>query len=185
MGSGGLIVMDEDTCMVDVARYFLNFTQEESCGKCVPCRVGTRQMCEILTRITQGKGADGDLERLEELAVTVKTGSLCGLGQTAPNPVSTTLRYFRDEYKTHIEDHRCPARVCKDLIAFYVEPDKCTGCLLCRESCPVKAIRGERKKVHVIDQAACVKCGACFDICPVKVRAVSRLTGGDRRKIAP
>jgi NADH:ubiquinone oxidoreductase subunit F (NADH-binding)/(2Fe-2S) ferredoxin/Pyruvate/2-oxoacid:ferredoxin oxidoreductase delta subunit len=185
MGSGGLIVMDEDTCMVDVARYFLNFTQEESCGKCVPCRVGTQQMCEILTRITQGKGADGDLERLEELAVTVKTGSLCGLGQTAPNPVSTTLRYFRDEYRAHIEDRCCPALVCKDLIAFYVEPDKCTGCLLCRESCPVKAIRGERKKVHVIDQAACVKCGACFDICPAKVRAVSRLTGGDRRKIGP
>jgi len=185
MGSGGLIVMDEDTCMVDVARYFLSFTQEESCGKCVPCRVGTRQMCDILTRITRGNGADGDLERLEELAVTVRTGSLCGLGQTAPNPVSTTLRYFRDEYRAHIEDRRCPARVCKDLIAFYIEPDKCTGCLLCRDSCPVKAISGQRKKIHVIDQAACVKCGACFDICPAKVRAVSRLTGADRRKIGP
>ena len=185
MGSGGLIVMDEDTCMVDVARYFLSFTQEESCGKCVPCRVGTRQMCDILTRITRGNGANGDLERLEELAVTVRTGSLCGLGQTAPNPVSTTLRYFRDEYRAHIEDRRCPARVCKDLIAFYIEPDKCTGCLLCRDSCPVKAIGGQRKKIHVIDQASCVKCGACFDICPAKVRAVSRLTGADRRKIGP
>jgi len=184
MGSGGMIVMDEDTCMVDVARYFLSFTQEESCGKCVPCRVGTRQMFELLTRITQGKGEAGDIERLEELAATVKMGSLCGLGQTAPNPVLTTIRYFRDEFKAHIEGRACPAFVCKDLVAFYIEPDLCVGCLLCKQNCPVNAVSGERKKLHVIDQALCVKCGACFDVCPSKVQAVSRLTGKTREKIA-
>jgi NADH-quinone oxidoreductase subunit F len=182
MGSGGMIVMDEDTCMVDVARYFLHFTQEESCGKCVPCRAGTRQMHDLLLRITPGQGESGVLERLEELAETVRTGSLCGLGQTAPNPVLTTIRYFREEYIAHIEEGRCPARVCKDLLTFYVEPEKCIGCLLCRKACPVGAISGERKKVHVVDQALCVKCGACFEVCPVKVRAVSRLTGSEREK---
>ena len=183
MGSGGMIVMDEGTCMVDVARYFLNFTQEESCGKCVPCRVGTRQMVEILTRITQGAGEEGDVEKLEELAQTVKVGSLCGLGQTAPNPVLTTIRYFRDEYKAHIVEKSCPALVCKNLIAYYVEPEKCVGCLLCLKNCPVDAISGERKRVHVIDQELCIKCGACLDVCPPKVSAVSKYTGKKRDRI--
>jgi NADH:ubiquinone oxidoreductase subunit F (NADH-binding)/(2Fe-2S) ferredoxin/Pyruvate/2-oxoacid:ferredoxin oxidoreductase delta subunit len=183
MGSGGMIVMDESTCMVDVARYFLNFTQEESCGKCVPCRVGTRQMVETLTRITQGNGEEGDIEKLEELAHTVKAGSLCGLGQTAPNPVLTTIRYFRDEYKAHIVEKSCPALVCKNLIAYYIEPEKCIGCLLCLKNCPVDAISGERKKVHVIDQELCIKCGACLDVCPPKVSAVSKYTGRKKDRI--
>jgi NADH:ubiquinone oxidoreductase subunit F (NADH-binding)/(2Fe-2S) ferredoxin/NAD-dependent dihydropyrimidine dehydrogenase PreA subunit len=180
MGSGGMIVMDEDTCMVDVARYFLNFTQEESCGKCVPCRVGTRQLKDILTRITEGRGELSDLELLESLARTITAGSLCGLGQTAPNPVLTTLRYFRNEFEAHIRDKSCPAGVCRALIAYYILPDKCVGCLLCKKNCPVKAISGESKKLHVVDQAACVKCGACYDVCPVKISAVAKLTG--RRK---
>jgi len=183
MGSGGMIVMDEETCMVDVARYFLNFTQEESCGKCVPCRIGTRQMVEILTRITKGEGKEEDVEKLEDLAKTVKTASLCGLGQTAPNPVLTTLRYFRQEYEAHIRDKACPALVCKDLIVYYIEPEKCVGCLLCLKSCPTGAITGERKKVHVINQNLCIKCGACFDICPPKVKAVSKYTGKKRDRI--
>jgi len=185
MGSGGMIVMDEDTCMVDVARYFLGFTQEESCGKCVPCRVGTRQMFDLLTRITRGEGEPSDIARLEDLANTVKAASLCGLGQTAPNPILTTLRYFRHEYEAHIADKSCQARVCKDLVTYYIEPDKCIGCLLCKQNCPVNAISGERKKLHVVDQALCVKCGACYDVCPAKVRAVSRLTGKSRERIAP
>lgn len=183
MGSGGMIVMDEDTCMVDIARYFLNFTQEESCGKCVPCRVGTKQMVNILTRITEGKGEEKDLKRLENLADTIKTGSLCGLGQTAPNPVLTTLRSFRKEYEAHIKEQSCPALVCKALISYYIEPSKCVGCLLCLKSCPVDAISGERKKVHIIDQDKCIKCGACFDICPAKVSAVSKYTGKKRKNI--
>jgi len=183
MGSGGMIVMDEGTCMVDVARYFLNFTQQESCGKCVPCRVGTRQMVEILTRITQGRGEEGDLEKLEDVAKIVKIPSLCGLGQTAPNPVLTTLRYFQDEYEAHIKEKACPALVCKDLIAYYIEPEKCVGCLLCLKNCPVDAISGERKKVHLIDQELCIKCGACFDICPPKVLAVSKYTGKKKDRI--
>jgi NADH:ubiquinone oxidoreductase subunit F (NADH-binding)/(2Fe-2S) ferredoxin/Pyruvate/2-oxoacid:ferredoxin oxidoreductase delta subunit len=181
MGSGGMIVMDEDTCMVDIALYFLRFIQEESCGKCAPCRIGTRQMAEILARIAGGESGPGDLERLEELAGTVKQGSLCGLGQTAPNPILSTLRYFRDEYLAHIVDGSCPALVCKNLIAYFIEPEKCVGCLLCLKNCPVKAIAGEHKKVHVIDQKACIKCGACFNVCPPKVRAVSKYTGEKRR----
>jgi len=177
MGSGGMIVMDEDTCMVDIALYFLRFTQEESCGKCAPCRIGTRQMAEILARVAAGEGSLDDLRKLEELAMTVKQGSLCGLGQTAPNPVLSTLRNFRDEYLAHIVDHACPARVCKNLIAFFIQPEKCVGCLLCLKNCPVNAISGERKKVHVIDQATCIKCGACFNVCPAKVQAVAKYTG--------
>ncbi len=183
MGSGGMIVMDEATCMVDVARYFLNFTQEESCGKCVPCRIGTRQMVEILNRIVAGRGEEGDLERLTNLAQTVKSASLCGLGQTAPNPVLTTLRYFRDEYEAHIKEKSCPALVCKDLIIYYIDPEKCVGCLLCLKSCPTGAISGERKKPHHINQQLCIKCGACLEKCPRKVQAISKLTGQKRDEI--
>lgn len=183
MGSGGMIVMDEETCLVDVARYFLNFTQEESCGKCVPCRVGTRQMVEILNRITRGESGEDDLRRLEELAQTVQDASLCGLGQTAANPVLTTLRYFREEYEAHIKEKNCPALVCKSLIAYYIEPDKCVGCLLCKKSCPVNAVAGELKKVHIIDQELCIKCGACLEKCPPKVGAVFKYTGKKKEKI--
>ena len=183
MGSGRMIVMDEDNCMVDVARYFLKFTQEESCGKCVPCRIGTKEMVEILTRITEGKGEIGDIKKLKDLAETVKNASLCGLGQTAPNPVLTTLRYFMDEYIEHIEEKKCSALSCKELIVYYIEPEKCVGCLLCKKNCPVNAISGERKQVHVIDQDICIKCGACLDVCPPKVSAISKYTGKDKEKI--
>ncbi len=183
MGSGGMIVMDEETCMVDVARYFLSFTQEESCGKCVPCRIGTRQMVDVLTRITEGKGEMEDLEKLEQLSQTVHCGSLCGLGQTAPNPVLTTLRYFKDEYLAHIEDKRCPSLSCKELICYYIEPEKCIGCMLCKKNCPVDAISGERKELHVIDQEKCIKCGACLDVCPPRAKAVSKYTGREKDEI--
>jgi NADH:ubiquinone oxidoreductase subunit F (NADH-binding)/(2Fe-2S) ferredoxin/Pyruvate/2-oxoacid:ferredoxin oxidoreductase delta subunit len=184
MGSGGMIVMDEDTCMVDIALYFLRFTQEESCGKCAPCRIGTRQMAGILARIVAGEGTNEDLRHLEELALTVKQGSLCGLGQTSPNPILSTLRYFRDEYKAHIDDRSCPALVCKNLITYFIEPDKCVGCLLCLKNCPTNAISGEPKKVHVIDQSLCIKCGACYNVCPKKIRAVSKYTGAKGRALA-
>jgi len=165
MGSGGMIVMDEDTCMVEVARYFVSFTQEESCGKCTPCREGTRHMQDILTGITEGRGREGDIELLEKMGRQISLTSLCGLGQTAPNPVLTTIRYFRHEYEAHIRDKRCPARVCKSLIKFQILEDKCTGCTLCAHNCPVACISGERKKLHVIDQDACIKCGMCFQVC--------------------
>jgi NADH:ubiquinone oxidoreductase subunit F (NADH-binding)/NAD-dependent dihydropyrimidine dehydrogenase PreA subunit/(2Fe-2S) ferredoxin len=177
MGSGGMIVMDEDTCMVDLARYFLNFTQSESCGKCVPCRVGTRQMLAVLQRITQGKGEEEDILQLERLSDTIRKGSLCGLGQTAPNPVLTTLRHFRSEYEAHVREKRCPALVCKGLISFFILPDKCQGCMRCLRSCPVEAIKGSKRMVHVIDQAKCEKCGACLEICPKRFSAVKKVSG--------
>lgn len=167
MGSGGLVVMDDRTCMVDVARFFLEFTRKESCGTCVPCRVGTKHLVDILTRICEGKGQKGDIHRLEELANDVKAGSLCGLGQTAPNPVLSTLQYFRDEYEAHINEKRCPAGVCKDLITFSIEPDRCIGCQKCAKSCPVDAIIGEAKMPHVIDSTICISCGNCREVCPV------------------
>ena len=165
MGSGGMVVMDEDTCMVDVARYFLDFTEKESCGKCVPCRIGTKQMLTILEDIVEGRGQPGDIERLEEIAQGVKLGSLCGLGQTIANPVLTTTRYFRDEYEAHIFEKRCPAGVCKDLITFYIDPEKCPGCTLCYKPCPTNAISGAKKQVHVIDTEKCIRCGICYEVC--------------------
>jgi NADH-quinone oxidoreductase subunit F len=165
MGSGGMVVMDESTCMVDVARYFLTFIQSESCGKCTFCRIGTKRMLEILTRITEGKGVEEDVAELEDLAAKVKVSSLCGLGQTAPNPVLTTLRYFRSEYDDHIRNKRCTAKKCKALIRFGVLPDACTGCMMCAKVCPTKAARGERKKVHTIDQDTCIRCGLCSEAC--------------------
>ncbi len=165
MGSGGMIVMDEDTCMVDVALYFLKFTQEESCGKCVPCRIGTVKMVEILTRITEGKGEEGDIERLENLARTIKTLSLCGLGQTAPNPVLTTLRYFRPEYLSHVKEKHCPAAVCKELFEYRIIPEKCTGCQQCVKVCPTDAITGAKAELHILDPLKCIKCRACYEIC--------------------
>ncbi|GAP11143.1 NAD(P)-dependent iron-only hydrogenase diaphorase component flavoprotein [Bellilinea caldifistulae] len=165
MGSGGMIVLDEDTCMVDVARYFMDFTQDESCGKCTPCRVGTRRILEILTRICDGKGQDGDIELLENLCQEIRTNSLCGLGQGAPNPVVSTLRYFRDEYEAHIYEKRCPAKVCRALIRYEILPDACTGCTVCARNCPVNAISGERRQTHVIDPDTCIRCGICMQVC--------------------
>jgi len=166
MGSGGMIVMDEDNCMVDIAKFFLTFTQEESCGKCPPCRIGTKRMLEILERITNGEGKEGDIELLENLAKSIKASALCGLGQTAPNPVLSTLRYFRDEYEAHIKDKKCPAGSCKALIHYEVVADKCKGCGMCAKVCPTQAISGERRQPHVIDVDKCIKCNSCFDRCP-------------------
>ncbi|MDF2566875.1 MAG: hypothetical protein K0R90_331 [Oscillospiraceae bacterium] len=165
MGSGGLIVMDEDTCMVDIAKFFLEFTVDESCGKCVPCRVGTKRMLEILTKITHGTASLDDLDKLEELCYHIKSNSLCGLGQTAPNPVLSTLHFFKDEYMAHVVDKKCPSGVCKSLLSFEIIDDKCKGCTLCARVCPVNAISGEVKKTHVIDKSKCIKCGACMEKC--------------------
>lgn len=165
MGSGGMIVLDEDDCMVNIAKFYLEFTVEESCGKCTPCRVGNRRLLEILTRITEGRGTMEDLDLLEELGTTIKDTSLCGLGQTAPNPVLSTLKYFRDEYEAHVKEKRCPAGVCQSLLSYEIVPDKCVGCTACARVCPVSCISGKPKEVHFIDQNACIRCGACYDAC--------------------
>jgi NADH:ubiquinone oxidoreductase subunit F (NADH-binding)/(2Fe-2S) ferredoxin/Pyruvate/2-oxoacid:ferredoxin oxidoreductase delta subunit len=165
MGSGGMIVMDEDTCMVDIARFFMEFTQDESCGKCIPCRVGTRRILEILENICDGKGKDSDIETLRALCVEIRENSLCGLGQGAPNPVVSTLEHFLDEYQAHIYEKRCPAKVCRALIKFEIQDGPCTGCTVCARNCPVNAITGERKQTHVINQDTCIKCGICHQVC--------------------
>jgi NADH:ubiquinone oxidoreductase subunit F (NADH-binding)/(2Fe-2S) ferredoxin/Pyruvate/2-oxoacid:ferredoxin oxidoreductase delta subunit len=166
MGSGGLIVMDEDTCMVDLARFFLDFTQEESCGKCTPCRIGTKRMLEVLERITKGKGSPGDIEKLEELAFSIKDSAFCGLGKAAPNPVLSTLRFYRDEYEAHIYDKKCPAGVCRDLLSIEIDKETCRSCGICKRICPVNAISGNRDKPYEINQELCTKCGLCIENCP-------------------
>jgi NADH-quinone oxidoreductase subunit F len=177
MGSGGMIVMDEDTCMVDVARYFVDFLTEESCGKCVPCREGLRQMHRILTRITRGEGREEDLATLEQLAETAVEASLCALGKTAPNPFLSTLRYFRGEYEAHIKERRCPALSCKALIHYWIDPALCRACMLCLKKCPTNAIEGGKQRIHVIDQQKCTNCGTCLEVCPAKFGAVRKLSG--------
>ncbi len=172
MGSGGMIIMDEDNCMVDIAKFFLGFTVDESCGKCPPCRIGTRRMLEMLTDITEGRGKPGDIEKLERLAVNIKAAALCGLGQTAPNPVLSTIRHFRHEYEAHINEKRCPAGACKALLNYFIDPEKCKGCGLCAKACPAGAISGQIKSPFVIDTSKCVKCGACMEKC--KFGAISR-----------
>jgi NADH:ubiquinone oxidoreductase subunit F (NADH-binding) len=168
VGSGGMIVLDEDNCMVNMAQYFVQFTQEESCGKCVPCRVGTKRLLETLDRITKGQGREGDIEHLEKLSHGIRSMSLCGLGQTAPNPVLSTIKYFRDEYEAHIRDKKCPSKVCKALLIYSIDEKVCKACGVCLRACPAKAITGEKKVPHKIDQAKCVKCGSCYDVCKFK-----------------
>jgi NADH:ubiquinone oxidoreductase subunit F (NADH-binding)/NAD-dependent dihydropyrimidine dehydrogenase PreA subunit len=165
MGSGGMVVLDDKTCMVEIARFFLEFTQEESCGKCTFCRIGTLRMLEILTKITKGEGEPDDIEKLLVLGEQIKESSLCGLGQTAPNPVLSTIRYYRDEYEAHINDKKCPAGSCSALVDFLIDPEKCTGCTICAKNCPVDAIAGKVKETHVIDGSICVKCGKCITSC--------------------
>jgi NADH-quinone oxidoreductase subunit F len=177
MGSGGMIVMDEDTCLVDLARYFLGFLSDESCGKCNPCREGVKQMLKILTNITKGQGREGDIETLQKLAVNTKGTSLCALGKTAANPVLSTLKYFHDEYEAHIKEGRCPALSCKELISFYIDPKKCKACGACVKQCAPEAIEGGKKQIHVIDQDKCTKCGSCIVACPAAFGAVSKLSG--------
>lgn len=177
MGSGGMIVLDEDTCMVDVARYFLNFLTDESCGKCVPCREGIRQMLKLLTNITKGKGKEGDIELLQELSETAIEAALCALGKSSPNPFLSTLKYFRDEYEAHIKDKRCPALSCKELISYYIDPEKCQACGTCRKKCPAEAISGDKKVIHIIDQEKCTKCGSCFEVCPSRFAAATKISG--------
>ncbi len=172
MGSGGMIVLDETDCMVNTAKFFLEFTQSESCGKCTPCRIGTKRLLEILDRITSGKGKKGDIELLQELSEDIKATSLCGLGMTAPNPVLSTIKYFRNEYEAHIIDKKCPAAVCKDLIKYFILEEVCNGCGACKRVCPADAIRGIKKNAHRIDPALCIKCGTCFYAC--KFKAVSK-----------
>ncbi|MDD4875783.1 MAG: NADH-quinone oxidoreductase subunit NuoF [Dehalococcoidales bacterium] len=177
VGSGGMIVTDSDTCMVDLARYFLSFTQAESCGKCVPCREGTMQMLKILTDITEGNGKPEDIDLLLELSEAIKLASLCALGGTAPNPVLTTIRYFLEEYESHIYKKQCPAKACKELISFYILPGKCQGCLICKRNCPVDAIAGDKRMIHLIDQNKCIKCGVCLEVCPSRFNAVTKVSG--------
>ncbi|MFC1611909.1 NADH-ubiquinone oxidoreductase-F iron-sulfur binding region domain-containing protein [Myxococcota bacterium] len=177
MGSGGMIVMDDDTCMVDVARYFIDFLTDESCGKCVPCREGLRKMHGILTRITEGKGREGDLELLQELSELAQELSLCALGKTAPNPFLSTFRYFKNEYEAHIKDKRCPALSCKSLISHYIEPEKCKACMICLKDCPEEAIDGGKKKIHIIIQEKCTNCGTCLEVCPARFDAVKKISG--------
>ena len=165
MGSGGLIIMDDETCMVDIARFFMEFTQEESCGKCTPCRVGTRRILDILEKICDGKGTLEDIDRLEILCHEVARNSLCGLGQGAPNPVISTLKHFREEYIAHVVDKKCPAKVCRSLIRFEITSPACTGCMVCARNCPVEAITGERRQLHIIDTKTCIRCGICAQVC--------------------
>ncbi len=177
MGSGGTVVMDEDTCMVDTARYFISFCCEESCGKCIPCREGLRMLREILTDICEGKGQEGDIEAIEDIAEVMQDASLCALGTTAANPALTTLKYFRDEYEAHIKEKRCPAKACKALTSYYIDPEKCTACMICFRNCPTEAIHGDKNIVHWIEQEKCIKCDSCFEVCPPRFSAVRRISG--------
>jgi NADH-quinone oxidoreductase subunit F len=177
MGSGWMIVMDDQTCMVDVARYFIAFLTEESCGKCTPCREGLRTSLDTLERITQGKGVSADMELLQEMAEVMQDCCLCALGTSAPNPVLSTIRYFKDEYEAHIKNKKCPAFVCKKLISYYIDPDKCKACMICLRKCPTEAISGGKNQIHVIDPEKCNSCGTCFEVCPSRFSAVRRLSG--------
>jgi len=177
MGSGGMVILDETTCMVEIARYFLDFTQQESCGQCTLCKLGTKQMLNILEDIVEGKGQPGDIELLLEMGEAVNSGSLCGLGQSAANPVLTTIKYFREEYEAHINEKSCPALACKALVSYRIDDVKCKGCTICAKACPVDAITGEKKQVHMLDQSKCIRCGVCLEKCPKKYRAVECVPG--------